>query len=78
MAQLLGQKLFPANSPWNQNISSAPVATNSASIIAAIKGTTKIHPDWGTDSPADGASPLYGIPYNVVARQQHCDGERHH
>ena len=66
MGQLLGQNLFPSNSPWNQDISDAPVATNSASIIAAIKGTTKIHPDWGDDSPANGTSPLYGIPYNVV------------
>ncbi|HEY1790803.1 MAG TPA: IPT/TIG domain-containing protein [Verrucomicrobiae bacterium] len=66
MGQLLGQNLFPANSPWNQNISNAPVATNSASIIAAIGGATKIHPDWGTDSPTNGTSPLYGIPFNVV------------
>lgn len=66
MAQLLGQNLFPSNSPWNQNISNAPVATNSSSIIAAIKGSTKIHPDWGADSPTNGTSPLYGIPYNVV------------
>ncbi|HEV2328001.1 MAG TPA: IPT/TIG domain-containing protein [Verrucomicrobiae bacterium] len=66
MAQLLGQNLFPSNSPWNQNISNAPVATNSASIIAAIGGGVKIHPDWGADSPTNGTSPLYGIPYNIV------------
>ncbi len=64
--QLLGQNLFPSNNPWSQNISSAPVATNSASIISAIGDSTKIHPDWGDDSPANGTSPLYGIPYNVV------------
>lgn len=66
MGQLLGQNLFPPNNPWNQDISSAPVATNSASIIFAIGGSVTIHPDWGTDSPADGTAPLYGIPYNVV------------
>jgi hypothetical protein len=66
MGQLLGQNLFPSNNPWNQNISAAPVATNSASIIAAIGGSTKIHPDWGTDSSTNGTSPLYGIPYNIV------------
>lgn len=66
MAQLLGQNLFPSNSPWNQNISTAPVATNSASIISAIGGSIKIHPDWGMDSHTDGTSPLYGIPFNVV------------
>src|SRR5271167_1726804 len=66
MGQLLGQYLFPSNNPWNQDISNAPVATNSASIISAIGGSTRIHPDWGTDSPTNGTSPLYGIPYNVV------------
>lgn len=66
MGQLLGQNLFPSNNPWNQNISSAPVATNSASIISAIGGSTKIHPDWGDDSPTNGTNALYGIPYNVV------------
>jgi hypothetical protein len=66
IGQLLGQDLFPSNSPWNQNISSAPVATNSASIIAAIGGGVKVHPDWGADSPTNGTSPLYGIPYNIV------------
>src|SRR5436853_7559243 len=31
---LLGQQLFPADYPWNQNIASAPVAANSAAIMA--------------------------------------------
>jgi hypothetical protein len=66
MGQLLGQNLFPSNSPWRQNISQAPVATNSASIISAIGGSTRLHPDWGADSSSNGSSPLYGIPYNVV------------
>src|SRR5580700_11974862 len=66
MGQLLGQNLFPSNNPWNQDISSAPVAANSTSIISAIGGSTKIHPDWGDDSPTNGTNPLYGIPYNIV------------
>ena len=66
MGQLLGQQVFPTNSPWNQNISAAPVATNSASIITSIGPSIHLHPDWGTDSPTNGTSPLYGIPYNVV------------
>jgi hypothetical protein len=66
LASLLGQQLYPANYPWNQNISNAPLVTNSAAIIAHIGSTIKIHPDWGADSPANGSSPLYGIPYNVV------------
>ena len=66
MGALLGQNLFPTNNPWNQDISGAPVAANSASIISTIGSSRKIHPDWGTDSATNGPSPLYGIPYNVV------------
>jgi hypothetical protein len=66
LASLLGQQLFPSNYPWNQNITNAPVATNSAAIIAHIGNSVHIHPDWGEDSPANGTNALYGIPYNVV------------
>ena len=66
LGQFLGQQVFPTNNPWNQIISAAPVATNSATIIASIGTGVHFHPDWGTDSPTNGASPLYGIPYNVV------------
>ncbi|QVL30723.1 DUF4214 domain-containing protein [Telmatocola sphagniphila] len=63
---LLGQQLFPTDYPWNQNISNAPVAANSAAIISHIGTNIGIHPDWGQDSSSNGASPLYGIPLNVV------------
>lgn len=63
---LLGQKLFPADYPWNQNISNAPVAANSQAIITHIGGSIGLHPDWGEDSASNGSNPLYGIPYNVV------------
>ncbi|HLX70411.1 MAG TPA: IPT/TIG domain-containing protein [Verrucomicrobiae bacterium] len=63
---MLGQQLFPSNYPWNQNIANAPVATNSAAIIAHIGNSVHIHPDWGADNPVNGTDPLYGIPYNVV------------
>jgi len=63
---LLGQQLFPVDYPWNQNISNAPVAANSAAVIAHIGASVRLHPDWGADSPANGASPLYGIPVNIV------------
>lgn len=63
---LMGQNLFPADYPWNQNIANAPVAVNSAAVIANIGNTVGIHPDWGEDSVANGNDPLYGIPYNVV------------
>lgn len=67
-ASLLGSNLFPANNPWNQNISQAPVATNSASIISNILakyGNGRFHPDFGQDFQL-ATDPLYGIPYNVV------------
>ena len=66
LASLLGSQLYPSNYPWNQNITNAPVAANSAAIIAHIGNSVTIHPDWGADSATNGASPLYGIPYNVV------------
>jgi autotransporter-associated beta strand protein len=58
--------LFPADYPWNQNISAAPVAANSAAVIANIGTSIHLHPDWGDDDPANGTAPLYGIPFNVV------------
>jgi IPT/TIG domain/Invasin, domain 3 len=63
---LLGQQLFPLDNPWNQNISDAPVAANSAAIITHIGASTPLHPDWGADNPANGDDPLYGIPVNIV------------
>jgi hypothetical protein len=47
---LLSSNLFPADNPWNQNISQAPVATNSAAIINSIiakYGNGRFHPDSG-------------------------------
>lgn len=62
-ASLLSSNIFPADNPWNQNISQAPVATNSAAIITKI-GNGRFHPDFGQDyRVGDG---LFGIPYNVV------------
>jgi hypothetical protein len=63
---LLGTQLFPTDYPWNQNIASAPVASNSAAVISHIGGSIGIHPDWGEDKASNGNAPLYGIPYNVV------------
>ncbi len=63
---LQGWQLFPADSAWNQNISNAPVAANSAAIISHIGSSIALHPDWGDDNPANGDSPLYGIPINIV------------
>ena len=45
---LQGRKIFPASSPWNTDISSAPVDPNSAALIASCGGTNQLHPDFGT------------------------------
>src|SRR4051794_13750526 len=45
---LLGNQLFPSDSPWNQPITAAPVAANSAAIIGNIVGrygNGRLHPD---------------------------------
>lgn len=64
---LLGQQLFPSNYPINQPISTAPVASTSASIIAAVGPTIHIHPDlYQVNTQYGPNSQLYGIPFNVV------------
>jgi hypothetical protein len=63
---LLGNTLFPANNPWNENIASAPVAANSATLVASIGATASLHPDFGTTY----AGALNGIPFNVVSGSQ--------
>src|SRR6516164_3361939 len=63
---LLGQQLFPLDNPWNQNISNAPVAADSAAIIAHIGASTRLTPNWYADDPANGSNPLYGMPFNIV------------
>ncbi|MFL5343027.1 MAG: IPT/TIG domain-containing protein [Gemmataceae bacterium] len=63
---LLGNQLFPADNPWNQNVSAAPVASNSTAVmnnLTALFGDGRLHPDFGQDT---GTGSLYGIPYNVV------------
>jgi hypothetical protein len=64
---LLGNNLFPADNPWNQQITNAPVASNSGAVIQNIIRTYsdgRLHPDFGQDHFS--SSDLYGIPYNVV------------
>lgn len=61
--------LFPATNWWNQDISTAPVAPQSAGLIAFINngGTRRLHPDFGGVA---GPNEIYGIPYVVVAGDQ--------
>jgi hypothetical protein len=43
-----GVQIFPANNPWNTDISTYPVDPNSAAYIASIGASTGLHPDFGT------------------------------
>ena len=55
--------IFPASSPFNRDISRAPVDPGSASYIAAIGAGLHLHADFGTN-------PSYGIPFAVVGPRQ--------
>ena len=56
---------LPNQAAWNQDVSKAPVARNSAATIAYIDahGGDRLHPDFG--SPRE-----YGFPYSVVGAGQ--------
>jgi len=63
-ASLNGAIPFPANNPWNTDISGLPVDANSDRLISSIGATTGLHADFGSGL-YDGA-PI-GIPYLVVS-----------
>jgi hypothetical protein len=65
-ASLNGKRLFPADNPWNQDISGETVDPNSANLIASMGLGTSLHPDFGT--VWNGAP--NGIPYVVVSGAQ--------
>lgn len=55
-------QVFPADNPWNRDISALPVHANSDQYIASIGADTGLHPDFGTEY--EGAP--NGIPYVAV------------
>jgi hypothetical protein len=65
-ASLNGKRLFPADNPWNQDVSGEPVDPNSANLIAGMGLNAPLHPDFGT--VWNGAP--NGIPYVVVSGAQ--------
>ena len=60
-ASLHGKRIFPADNPWNKDISAEAIDPNSAKIVASIGSDKSLHPDFGTP---------YGIPYMVVSGKQ--------
>ncbi len=63
---LAGNQLFPDNSPWNQRVDAAPVATNSATLVGSIGASVSLHPDFGTIYEGG----YIGIPYVIVSGNQ--------
>ena len=61
--------LFPADNWWNQDVSQAPLAPESAALIGFINngGNRRLHPDFGGVA---GPNEIYGIPYVVVPGDQ--------
>src|SRR6516165_236903 len=49
--------VFPADNPWNTDISSAPLDSHSAAWVASIGASAPFPPDFGS---------IYGIPYAVA------------
>lgn len=65
-ASLNGRRPFPADNPWNTDVSGEAVDPNSAALIAACGASRGLHADFGT--VWNGAP--NGIPYVVVAGTQ--------
>jgi hypothetical protein len=66
-ANLNGAVPFPANNPWNTDISKEPVDPRSSKIIASIGVGTGLHPDFGSGTYDQS---IIGIPYVVVGASQ--------
>src|SRR6516164_749850 len=60
---ILGNQLFPSDNPWNEQITNAPVAANSATLVNSIGVGSSLHADFG-NALWQGA--LVGIPFNTV------------
>jgi hypothetical protein len=56
-----GCSTFPADNPWNTDVSTAPLSTRSTAWVASVGAAGHLHPDVGT---------RYGIPYVEVGAAQ--------
>ena len=62
VAQIAGCAVFPADNPWNRDVSRDPVDPRSDAYIASMNGASRfLHPDFGSDPtlrhPLDDACP---------------------
>lgn len=58
-----GCQIFPANDPWNTDISGYPVNPHSAQYLAQMDPAGFLHPDFGSNK-------TYGIPWTTVPKTQ--------
>ena len=65
-ATLEGKRVFPADNPWNRDISKDPKDPLSNALIASIGADKPLHPDFGTTYEK---RPI-GIPYLVIDGEQ--------
>ena len=63
---LPSRSVFPADNPWNRDVSQDAVDPASDSLIAACGGSSALHPDFGT---VYGGAP-WGIPFVTVPGSQ--------
>jgi len=59
-----GCQVFPEDNAWNRDVSSDPVAPNSAALLSTMSPDNSLHLDLGTTEE------YYGIPYTVVPADQ--------
>jgi hypothetical protein len=57
---IAGCRVFPADNPWNQNVSGLPLHPRAAQILANMSPSGALHPDWGNWS-----TDHYGIPWTT-------------
>ncbi len=53
-----GCRVFPADNPWNQDVSSLPLHPRASTLLGNMNPSGTVHPDWGNWS-----SDHYGIPW---------------
>jgi hypothetical protein len=61
--RIAGCAVFPADNPWNRDVSGDPVDARSDAYIRSIGASRFLHPDFGSD-------PSYGIPWTSVPGSQ--------
>jgi hypothetical protein len=63
LPSIAGCPVFPADNPWNRDVSRDPVDPRSDAYIASIGASRFLHPDFGSDR-------TYGIPWTSVGGGQ--------